>query len=142
MFVPEYAKFFDDSKNLFCVVDKNGLFLSVNKAFRIIFGYSEEDLLGRPFFDFLHPESQENARRIIGSLCPSKLFFSFQVRCRCKNGKYRTILWNLSLDAETQNFYAAGADITTVTERETLLNDALQIARVGGWQLDLATDEY
>ncbi|MGZ5303697.1 MAG: PAS domain-containing protein, partial [Bacteroidia bacterium] len=142
MFIPDYSKFFNDSKNLQCVVNEAGVFLSVNKAFNVIFGYDDKDLLGKAFIDLIHAESVENVKKIITNLTPGKILSELQVLGRCKNGRCKTILWNLSLDAETGNWYATGADITQIKDNEALLDDALRIAKVGGWELDLTTNVY
>ena len=43
-------------------LDENGCFLAVNQAWLDILGYAEEEVIGRNFGDFLHPEWQEHFR--------------------------------------------------------------------------------
>ena len=41
-------------------LDENGLFLEVNQAWLDTLGYSREEVLGKPFGDFLHPDWEDH----------------------------------------------------------------------------------
>src|SRR6185436_7026376 len=52
----ESARHFDLSLDMICTAGFDGLFKSVNPAFERILGYRQEDMVGRPFLDFVHPD--------------------------------------------------------------------------------------
>jgi len=54
-----YEKIVEETRDSICLVDSNGNFKFVNKAVQDRLGYDEEDLIGRNFFDFVHPEDKE-----------------------------------------------------------------------------------
>jgi PAS domain S-box-containing protein len=49
-------KNFIELKDLVCIANVDGTFRKVNPAFTIVLGYTKEELEGRPFVDFIHPE--------------------------------------------------------------------------------------
>ncbi len=53
-----YRELFNSSSDLIYTQDLQGRFLSVNPAMKKLFGYSEDDFLGRPASDFMEPELQ------------------------------------------------------------------------------------
>ena len=59
----EFNQIFTMSLDMLCVADiTTATFLKVNPAFTKALGYSEEELLGSPFFDFIHPEDIDSTR--------------------------------------------------------------------------------
>lgn len=50
------------------IVDLEGRWREVNPAFEQIFGYAAADLVGRPVFDFTHPDDLELSRGYLSSL--------------------------------------------------------------------------
>jgi len=50
-------KFFELALDLFCIADaKKGRFVEVNPAFSRTLGWSREQLLAQPFWEFIHPD--------------------------------------------------------------------------------------
>eukprot|EP01035_Chromulina_nebulosa_P013348 gene13349-17731_t len=54
--------FFDNSLDMFAVVDRDGVFTDVNDAWERITGWRREDLVGKSLFGFLHEDCYEEAR--------------------------------------------------------------------------------
>src|SRR5690606_28283051 len=52
----ELNRFFTYAPELLCVGGPDGYFKKVNPAFTRLLGYSEEEMLSRPFTDFVHPD--------------------------------------------------------------------------------------
>src|SRR5262245_22727988 len=64
----ELARFFEFSSDLFCIASFSGYFLRVNPNFSRVLGYSNEELLSRPFLDFVHPDDLAATRDALTDL--------------------------------------------------------------------------
>ncbi|NJN29347.1 MAG: PAS domain S-box protein [Synechococcales cyanobacterium RM1_1_8] len=64
----ELGKFFELSTDLFCVTSDKGCLLQVNGAFCKALGYRREALLGRLFFDLVHPEDRAASQARVAQL--------------------------------------------------------------------------
>ena len=49
----QFRRFFDLSRDLFCIAQVNGSFLRVDANFSRLLGYSSKELLSSPFFEFI-----------------------------------------------------------------------------------------
>ncbi|MCX7178344.1 MAG: PAS domain-containing protein, partial [Proteobacteria bacterium] len=57
-----YFKFFNASSDLMGIADPGGTFRKINPAFVALLGYSEAEILARPFIEFVHPEDRQATR--------------------------------------------------------------------------------
>lgn len=103
------------SLDLICIADiKSSKFLKVNPAFQYILGYSEKELLNKPFSDFIHPDDIESSRVIIEEkLRLGTKVVNFENRNRCKDGSYKWLSWVTYPNPEQGKAYAIAGDITT-----------------------------
>src|SRR5215467_4710263 len=54
----DLREFFDLSLNLWCVAGTDGYFKRLNKAWETTLGFTTEELLARPYLDFVHPDDR------------------------------------------------------------------------------------
>jgi PAS domain S-box-containing protein len=88
-------------------------------------GWSEQELLSRPFLEFVHPDDLEPTRRVIGEeLQAGKRVISFQNRYRCKDGSYRWLDWNSHPIVEEGLTFAIAHDITDRVQVEAALRES------------------
>ena len=102
----EYRKFFDVSIDMLCIAGTDGFFKRVNPAFERSLGWTEEELLDRPFFDFVHPGDIEKTEQEVLKLADGIPTISFENRYLCKDGNYRQLRWTSYPDPETGMLYA------------------------------------
>ena len=105
--------FFMLSLDMLCIAGFDGYFKRVNPAWRTILGYSEEELLSRPYMDFVHPDDREatvaEARKQIDL---GQEVICFENRYVHKDGTLRWLMWTSTPFREQQAMYAAARDIT------------------------------
>jgi diguanylate cyclase (GGDEF)-like protein/PAS domain S-box-containing protein len=128
---PENGRFFDVSIDLLCIAGMEGYFKRVNPAFQQALGWSKEDLLRRPFVEFIHPEDVEPTLKEIEKLSQGKPLISFLNRFQCANGKYKTLQWSAYPEAETGLLYAVGRDTTELTRSHELFRMAIESSPSG-----------
>ncbi len=115
----ELERFFSINLDLLCIVDIEGHFIKLNKAWEEVLGYSEEELKGRKIFDFIHKEDIEDTIAAMGQLQEGKKVTSFTNRYRCVNDEYRYIEWRSNRYEDV--IYGAARDVTERIEYENKL---------------------
>jgi len=108
----ELNRFFRLSLDLMCVTSPKGYFTRLNPAWETTLGYTKEELMSRPFMDFLHPDdvvSTVAAAREVSRGTDGK---SFENRYRCKDGSYKWLSWQAAARKNSADVYATARDIT------------------------------
>ena len=119
----ELDRFFALSPDLLCIADFEGRFISLNPAWEYTLGYSAEELLSVPYFDFVHPDDRQRtvdeATRLTRETAASTLLN----RYRCKDGTYKWLRWNSASDLSRREIYASARDITPVRKLQDELKE-------------------
>jgi diguanylate cyclase (GGDEF)-like protein/PAS domain S-box-containing protein len=118
----DLERFFDYAIDMLCIADARGYFLKVNRAFERVFGYTREELLARPFVEFVHPDDRpetvaETRRLSTGNLC-----FAYENRYLAKDGSWKNVSWTCYPDPETGLMYAVARDVTLERQRQDWLD--------------------
>lgn len=142
----EREKFFSLSPDMFCIVDQENCLYEVNQKCIDMFGYSREQLLGKPCVELLHPSDRNAASG--GTLRPFAQGNSTQpmlVRAVFADGSEHWL--QLKAISSSDGFiYVAARDMTEqrqfeerLIESEALLQMSERAALLGGWTFDLQT---
>ncbi|TFW13585.1 PAS domain S-box protein [Massilia arenosa] len=134
------------SQDMFAIASYNGVLRALNPAVTPILGWTEPELLGRPFLEFVHPDQHAEVADKLAALARGTAVERFEMRTRHKDGSWR---W-LSVTATGENglLYASGHDVTEMrrlreqqlSASETRLQLALTTGRMGAWDWDLAAN--
>ena len=91
----EFYKLFELSNDIFCVTDiKSYFFIWVNQPFTRILGYSLDEVEGKSYLDFLHPDDRERTVAVIEEkIKVGEDVVNLQNRHLCKNGSYKWLQW-------------------------------------------------
>jgi diguanylate cyclase (GGDEF)-like protein/PAS domain S-box-containing protein len=121
----EADRWFSLSSDMCVVANLDGYFTRVNDAWTASLGYSEEELLERPFVAFVHPGDVEATNTEAAALAdPEHLTVRFENRYRAKDGSWHWLQWVSRSDG--RHIYAAARD---VTEQKRLEADLRMLAR-------------
>jgi len=108
----ELDRFFTMSLDMLCIAGTDGYFKRLNPAWETTLGFSREELLSRPWLQFVHPDDREQTLARASALARGEDVVSFQNRYARKDGTYRWLLWAATLDPEEQRSYAIARDVT------------------------------
>ncbi len=100
------------SEDLICIAGMDGFFKYVNPAWERLLGYSTQELLTRPFLDFIHPDDHKKNDAEVASLAQGHKTLDFENRYVCKDGTIRYILWRATAMLKEKLMYCVGRDIT------------------------------
>lgn len=125
----DLAPFFDLSLELLCIAGIDGRFRRINPAFETLLGYSSEELLSRPFFDFMFHEDREPAMAKLMNLRRGESAINFENRVVCKDGSIRCLAWTAAPATAEGLIYAAARDITKAKAAEEALRRSEQMMR-------------
>jgi signal transduction histidine kinase len=105
-------------------------------------------LLSQPFLNFVHPDDVAATVGAMGRSEAGMPIDHFENRYRKRDGDFVTLSWVATTDEVTGLIYAVARDMTAQVEARShlartvgFLNETGAIAKVGGWELDVATGE-
>ena len=104
--------FFAQSIDAHCIAGFDGYFKRLNPAWTTNLGWTEQELLARPFIEFVHPDDRESTLAEVGTLAHGQETVLFENRYRHKNGTYHWLRWNARSVVANQQIYATARDIT------------------------------
>jgi diguanylate cyclase (GGDEF)-like protein/PAS domain S-box-containing protein len=113
----ESARHFDLSLDMISTAGFDGCFKSVNPAFERTLGYRPDELVGRPFMDFVHPDDRERTEREAASLAEGAKTVQFQNRYFAKDGTVHWMEWTSIPLQDEEIIYGVARDIS---ERKAL----------------------
>jgi PAS domain S-box-containing protein len=129
----ELEDIFNLSLELLCIAGKDGYFKRVNPAFERTLGYSSDELLSRPFADFVHPDDRAATEAVQGSLVRGDDIVQFENRYLRSDGNARWLQWSARSVPEEGLIYAAARDISesrrTSEEQAALRRVATSVAK-------------
>lgn len=144
-----FEMFFHQSRDLVCIAGFDGYFKVINPAFEKVLGYTETELLSKPFVEFIHPDDVQKTSdevNMMSSLGTSTI--QFENRYIRKDGQLIYLQWNTSLDSENETIFAIARDITEkkiieekLERSEKLLNASQAMVNMGSWSFDIITQD-
>ncbi len=100
------------SQDLICVAGMDGFFKYVNPAWEQVLGYSEEELLTRPFLEFIHPDDHSRNDAEVAQLSNGQKTVGFENRYVCRDGSVRHMSWTATPFTAEGLIYCIGRDVT------------------------------
>jgi PAS domain S-box-containing protein len=120
----DLAQFFTLSIDMLCIAGFDGYFKRLSPAWQTTLGWSEKELLNKPFLSLVHPDDREATSVESSKLAAGAKTISFENRYLGKDGKYRTLEWRSAPSVTMGTIFATARDTSTRRELETELRRA------------------
>jgi rsbT co-antagonist protein RsbR len=118
----ERERFFAVAFDLLSTADFEGRFRHLNPRWQSVFGYAPDEMRGRPFLDFIHPDDRAmTAAQAQHMVAEGRSVTHFENRFRCKDGSYRWLDWSSTVLEEDRLIFAVARDATERKEAEALI---------------------
>jgi len=108
----ELTRVYNLVPDMICELDHNGHFNKLNQAWERVLGYTEAEMHGRHFTDFVHPDDWEATQNIFSPTNEGQLMNEFVNRYRQKNGSYVWLEWSAYFSRDLDLFFGSARDIT------------------------------
>ncbi|MBW8329482.1 MAG: diguanylate cyclase [Thiobacillus sp.] len=95
-----------------CVVDIQGRFVFVSAACELVFGYTPEEMVGRPMIDFVFSEDRARTLEVADNVVAGQPLLHFENRYVRKDGQVVHIMWSARWSEADQMRFAVARDIT------------------------------
>ena len=137
----ERSRLFRLSTDLIGIGDFNGNLIQLNPAWEAVLGHSSDELLARPFLDFIHPDDRNKSDAEVGKLSSGHKTIDFENRYIHKDGSLRHISWTATPLPEAGIFYCIGRDVTQRKKNEEQILGYQQNLKDLAEQLTLAEEK-
>lgn len=131
--------FFDLSADPLCIANVDGYMVEISPAMTAMLGRSEREVTERPLLEYVHPDDRERTSAAMDQLRRGEPVIDFVNRWQRHDGSARWLQWRTSAPDVDGQIYAVARDITESRQRELLVEHTHEMAKVGGWELDLLT---
>lgn len=133
------------NQDMLCVAGLDGYLKWLSPKWSQRLGWSDMELLNRPFIEFVHPEDRAATLTNLERLAAGDAAVSFENRHQTRQGEWRWLAWDITSRVDG-TLFAAARDVTeTHLERRRAQAKTEQVrqlerlSRVGTWRLDLLT---
>jgi PAS domain S-box-containing protein len=116
----ELEKILEFSRDMICIIDAEGIFMRVSAASSSILGYQPNEMVGRSFIEYLHPDDLAISEMAIQEVM-EKGTCRVENRYRHRNNDYIPLIWSSSWDKEDQIMHCIARDGRAKQEMNALV---------------------
>lgn len=120
----DFERFFHLPAYMVCIISPDGFFQKISPSFPITLGFSESELLDKPFLEFIHPDDEMPTVKAMRKLIREMLLIKFTNRYKCKDCSYKWFEWTARSFVNGGEIYAIAYDVTEHKLNEQKLKQA------------------
>jgi len=122
----EIRTMFNSSAELHCILDRNGRIQVMNTVVERLLGYTSEEVVGRPIWEFFLEEDMHTMVPLIEKgLGDGNKSFELEGRIKLKNGSTKWMGWSIAV--KNEKWFANGRDIS---EQKKMVGELEQLSLV------------
>jgi len=122
--IAERNRLWSKTNLLVAVAEFDSTIREVNPAWPALLGWSEAELVGRSYAEFVHPDDVKRSLTWAAKLAGGEEVVDLENRYRCKDGSYRWIAWAITADESA--FHCIGRDVTDQKRQAAAVEEALR----------------
>lgn len=122
----ESNELIDASMDVFCSIDEKGNFVHVSAASKELWGYSPEELEGKPYVDYILEEDVPKTNAIAADIMAGQEIKTFVNRYRKKGGGIAYNSWSARWNLKVKLMYCVARDAEESLEQEDILYQSEQ----------------
>lgn len=112
------------SEDMLARANYQGGLSAVSPAWTNVLGYSEQELLSRPYSEIIHPDDVQTVIAALNAMRQTDKPTRFENRILAVDGEYKPIGWTVSPEPDGVNFIAVGRDLSAEKARELDLEES------------------
>ena len=125
----ELDAFFSVSTDMLCLAGFDGLFKRLNPVWCRALGYTESELLSRPYLDFVHPDDVVATMAEASRLASGEATVAFENRYVCRDGSFKWLSWTAAPSLERGVIIASARDVTEQRRLEQRVHETTVLQR-------------
>ncbi|MEG3848409.1 PAS domain S-box protein [Microcoleus sp. herbarium19] len=115
----KYRHLVETSQDMIWSIDARGCYTFVNPAVKFIYGWEPEEMIGKPFSDFVTPEQNQKDLEVFARLLTGESVFQHESTQIAKDGSLKHLMFNaIALFDETGNVKGTTGTATDITARK------------------------
>lgn len=114
----------ENAAEFICSINDKGVFVEVNQASSALWGYSQDELIGRRLSSLIQPEQTESTLEAIEKLFNQRQSISFENTVRTKGGEHLELLWSAQPGDDSGSVVMIAHDITERNRVQRLMRES------------------
>jgi PAS domain S-box-containing protein len=124
-----YRQVLHKSLDVICTVDGAGRFVQVSAASKEIWGYEPDELVGKMYIDFVHPEDLDKTILAATDIMSGISTSDFDNRYVRKDGTVADIMWSANWSEPDQVMFCVARDVSQIRQAERALERSAEQLR-------------
>ncbi|PKO99775.1 MAG: hypothetical protein CVU13_04405 [Bacteroidetes bacterium HGW-Bacteroidetes-8] len=122
-------KIFNHVLDMICIAGYDGFFKELNPSWERELGWSKEELLSKPYSEFVHPLDRDSTASVSNTIIDGREVYRFENRYICKDGSVKWLSWNSYPYKEDNIMFGVARDITKEKREEQIQQVLYEVSR-------------
>ncbi|MGF1587617.1 MAG: CheR family methyltransferase [Bacteroidales bacterium] len=118
---------FNHSIDMLCIAGFDGHFKTLNPSWSRTLGWSTEELLEKPWLEFVHPEDKVLTENAKSTIVNGQEVYQFENRYICKDGTVRWLSWNSFPYPDRKIMFGVARDVTELKNTQSELKESREL---------------